>query len=278
MWRQDAVASGFPSVAIPLKPTRRAFLGTYLAGFRYSGETEVSVKAKLVLLLAATILAVQVLAQSPGASTTSSGKTQSEATALRNAFVMRLQSAGFTCPLSVPAVVVEDVPSFGQYRPEANVIRTSDWTLLNAQEKAMFVRLAGPNKNESDAHALFDVAHQWIFIHELGHWWQACSGANEGRSHYEVEYGANRIALAYWREVNPQIAETMRPVFQGVVDHAPNPVPPGQSVEGYFDAHYEKLGPSPVYPWFMSRMNLAAFDEMPAPTFPAALKSQQHKQ
>ena len=142
----------------------------------------------------------------------------------------------------------------------------------------MFVRLAGPGKNESDAHTLFDVAHQWIFIHELGHWWQACSGGNEGRSHYQVEYGANRIALAYWREVNSQIAETMRPVFQAVVDHAPNPVPPGQSVEDYFNANYETLGPSPVYPWFMSRMNLAAFDEKPAPTFSAALKSQQHVQ
>ncbi len=233
-------------------------------------------KAKLVLWFVAAILVGEVSAQSSGTPANGSGATQRQATALRDAFVTRLQSAGFTCPLSVPAVLVEDVPSFGQYRPEENVIRTSDWNLLNAQEKALFVRLAGPDKNESDARALFDVAHQWIFIHELGHWWQACNGGNQGRSHYQVEYGANRIALAYWREVNPQIAETMKPVFQAVVEHAPNPVPPGQSVENYFDANYEKLGPSPVYPWFMSRMNLAAFDEEPSPTFIAALKSQQH--
>lgn len=142
----------------------------------------------------------------------------------------------------------------------------------------MFAQLAGPGKNENDARALFDIAHQWIFVHELGHWWQACSGANKEQSHYQVEYGANRIALAYWREVNPHIADTMRPVFQAVVDHAPNPVPPGKSVEDYFNANYDTLGPSPVYPWFMSRMNLAAFDEKPAPTFTAAIKSQQREQ
>ena len=204
--------------------------------------------------------------------------TQIEAEALRDAFVKRLRDAGFSCSLPVPAIVVEDVPSFGQYRPETNVVRTSDWSLLTAQEKAMFVQLAGPGRNESDAHHLFDVAHQWIFIHELGHWWQACSGGNAGRSHYQVEYGANRISLSYWREVNAQVAETTKPVFQAVVDHAPSPVPPDQSVEDYFNVNYETLGPSPKYPWFMSRMNLAAFDEKPFPTFAAALRSQQRSQ
>ena len=233
-------------------------------------------KAKVIMLLVATVLVGRVSAQAPGSLGTNSGTPLSEATALRDAFVTRLHAAHFTCSLPVPAVVVDDVPSFGQYRSETNSIRTSNWSLLSAQEKAMFVQLAGPGKSEGDAQELFNVAHQWIFIHELGHWWQACSGGNDGRSHYEVEYGANRIALAYWREMNPQIAETMRPVFQEVVDHAPTPVPPGQSVENYFDANYEKLGPSPVYPWFMSRMNLAAFDEKPAPTFNEALKSQQH--
>ena len=234
----------------------------------------------LVLLLSTAFLGNPASAQSPmpGPSGIASETTQSEAAALRDAFVTRLRSAGFTCSLPVPTIVVEDVPSFGQYRPETNAIRTSDWNLLNPREKGMFVQLAGPGKDESDAHHLFDIAHQWIFIHELGHWWQACSGGNAGRSHYQVEYGANRISLAYWREVNPQVAETMKPVFQAVVDHAPSPVPSDQSVEGYFNANYETLGPSPKYPWFMSRMNLAAFDEMPAPTFAAALRSQQRSQ
>ena len=52
-------------------------------------------------------------------------------------------------------------------------------------------------------------------------------------------------------------------------------MPPGQSVEEYFNANYETLGPSPAYPWFMSHMNVAAFEEKPFPTFAAALASQQ---
>lgn len=234
----------------------------------------------LVLSILASILGTPVLAQAAitNPSKVTSNPTQTEAAALRDVFVTRLHNAGFTCPLAIPDIVVEDVPSFGQYRPETNVIRTSNWTLLSPEEKGMFVQLAGPGKTESDAHQLFDVAHQWIFIHELGHWWQACSGGNADRSHYQVEYGANRISLAYWREVKPRVAETMKPVFQAVVDHASSPVPPNQSVESYFNANYETLGPSPMYPWFMSRMNLAAFDETPVPTFAVALRSQQRSQ
>ena len=132
----------------------------------------------LTALLSATLLAATAQAQTTATipSRVDPSSTQIESTALRDAFVARIRAAGLTCPLPVPTIVVEDVPSFGQYRPETNVVRTSDWDLLSAQERAMFIRLAGPGKNESDAHTLFDVAHQWIFIHELGHWWQACSG------------------------------------------------------------------------------------------------------
>jgi hypothetical protein len=218
------------------------------------------------------------LAQTPARNTLAVDTvvTQTKATSLRDAFTARVRAAGFKYSISVPTIVVEAVPSFGQYQSETNVLRTSDWSLLRPEEKALFVHLADPGKDEPEARKLFEVAaHQWIFIHELGHWWQACSGGNAERSHYQVEYGANRISLAYWREVNPEVAETMKPVFQGVVDHAPSPVPPGQSVEEYFNANYETLGPSPAYPWFMSRMNVAAFEEKPVPTFAAALASQQ---
>ena len=59
----------------------------------------------------------------------------------------------------------------------------------------------------------------------------------------------------------------MMPIFENVVDHAPNPVPVGEDVEAYFNKHYQELGPSPAYPWFQFRMNMAAYEEKPAPTF-----------
>src|ERR1700727_1709218 len=115
--------------------------------------------------------------------------------------------------------------------------------------------------------------HGWIFIHELGHWWQACRNVSFNRDHYQVEYGADRISLAYWREVDPNVVGTMMPIFQNVLANAPNPVPAGEDVETYFNKHYEELGPSPAYPWFQSRMNVAAYEEEPAPTFAQTLLS-----
>jgi hypothetical protein len=195
-------------------------------------------------------------------------------TSLRDSFIERIHFAGFKCPIPPPAILVEDVPSFGQYLSGTNTLRTSDWTLLGPQEKSFFRQLAGPGADEAAARQLFEVAaHKWIFIHELGHWWQACRGGNTNRSHYQTELGANRISLAYWREVDPRVVDIMIPVFQGVVDHMPNPVPANQSVETYFNSNYETLGPSPVYPWFMSRMNVAAYEEKPAPSFAAVIAS-----
>jgi len=225
-----------------------------------------------VAIWAVAILTGGLLHAQNAVPTAANGETLSSMTRLRDNFIDRARTAGFSCTLAAPTIVVEDVPSFGQYQPETNTLRTSDWGLANPQEKAMFMQLAGPGADEARAHQLFEIAaHRWIFVHELGHWWQACTGGNAKRSHYEVELGANRVSLSYWREVDPTVVETMMPVFQGVVAHAPSPVPAGQSMESYFNANYETLGPSPAYPWFMSRMNVAAFEEKPAPAFAAVL-------
>ena len=200
--------------------------------------------------------------------------TLAKATVVRDAFVERIHANGFSCPIPVPAILVEDVPSFGQYDEKTNVIRISDWTLLNARERAFFFQLAGPEATEADVRTTFDkAAHRWIFVHELGHWWQACRNVTSNNGPYQVELGADRISLAYWREVDPSVVDTMMPIFRGVLDHTPSPVPAGQDVEAYFDKHYEELGPSPAYPWFQSRMNVAAYDEKPSPTFIQALLS-----
>ena len=221
------------------------------------------------------VVATALFAQAPVSQTQERERatTLAKATTVRDAFVARIRADGFSCPIPVPVILVEDVPSFGQYDGKANIIRTSDWTLLNPQEKAFFFQLAGPGAKEADVRAMFDkAAHGWIFIHELGHWWQACRNVTTSNiGPYQVEYGADRISLAYWREVDPAIVATMMPIFQSVLANAPNPVPAGEKVEAYFDKHYQELGPSPAYPWFQSRMNVAAYEEKPAPTFAQSL-------
>ena len=135
-----------------------------------SGETEMLYRLiRGVLVLIVLVAGVQgaAPAQEVHAATDA---TLVEMTALRDSFVKRVQAAGFTCPIAVPRIVVEDVPSFGQYNAETNTLRTSDWTVLSPQEHGLFVQLAGPGADEAKVRGLFEVAaHRWIVIHELGH-------------------------------------------------------------------------------------------------------------
>jgi hypothetical protein len=201
-------------------------------------------------------------------------ETRAQMTALRNAFVKSTVAAGMVCPIAPPKIVVEDVPSYGQYDPETNTLKTSAWQLLTDEEKGGFLRLLGPGTTEEAARREFEIgAHQWVFVHELGHWWQACRGAAAANDGYGFEAGANRVAAAYWREHDASIVAHQKAVFETLQAHLPNPVPAGQSAEGYFNAHYPDKFPSVIeYIWFQARMCLAAFDEKPAPTFAQALK------
>ena len=107
-----------------------------------------------------------------------------------------------------------------------------------AREEYLFYQLAGPGASEDAVRAEFETdAHQWIFVHEMGHWWQACRSVVDHGKHYAQETGANRIAAAYWRQQDTSVVSHMRAGFQMVLDHAPNPVPSGEPVQAYFDAN-----------------------------------------
>ena len=221
------------------------------------------------VLLVSTLSFTAAVAQSPIPPT---ADTLARVTALQQSFFDHLKAAHQTCSLAPPTIVMEDVPSFGQYDEKTNTLRTTDWSLLNPQEHAFFVQLAGPGATEQSMRAVFEkAAHGWIFIHELGHWWQNCNGLIGTLSHWRTEYDANRISFGYWQAVDPSIDTLMMSLFHQVVDHMPSPLPPGQDVEQYFNAHYEQLGPTPAYPWYQSKMGVALEQERPAPTFASAL-------
>lgn len=200
-------------------------------------------------------------------------ETRVKMTALRDSFVQSVKDAGFTCPIAVPAIVVEDVPSFGSYDDETNTLRTSAWSLLKPEESQIFYHFTGPNATEAVARQEFeDGVHHWVIVHELGHWFQACRGITARTTKpYAIEFGADRIAAAYWNEHEPSVIAHQRVIFQAILEKFPNPVPQGASVEPYFDDHYQELGPTPGYLWFQSRMCLTTFDERPTPTFKRVL-------
>jgi hypothetical protein len=199
-------------------------------------------------------------------------KLLEQLTGLRDAFVERTQSSGARCGIPPPAIVLTDIASFGNYDPKTNRLSTPRWEQLTSQERTLFVSLAGPGASEGAAQAIFERGtHRWVFVHEMGHWWQMCTHANVGRSHYGAEYDANRIAAAYWREVDPKLLAGLVSGFNHILAGAPDPVPAGQSVADYFNEHYEKLAHSPAYTWFQAQMIQGVNNEMPAPSFVKSL-------
>jgi hypothetical protein len=200
-------------------------------------------------------------------------ETMEQLVGVRDAFVQRIAAVGLNCAIAPPNILIQPVPSFGNYDPATNTLQTPAWQQLTTEERGLFFRLAGPGANEDAARHFFETGtHRWVFMHEMGHWWQACRHISQEQQHYRIEYGANRIAAAYWREADPEILAIMAPAFEHSFSSMPNPVPAGQSAEKYLDDNYERLGPTPAYRWYQSRMIVAINEEKPAPSFLQALQ------
>lgn len=158
--------------------------------------------------------------------------------------------------------------SFGAYDADTNTVATTDWSLLSSGQKATFFQMAGPAANEDSAHAAFeDTMHRSMLVHELAHWWEACHKGNRQAPLALFQQGveADRISVAYWRETSPALPAKVAAIAQGLIDHAPNPVPEGQSVQEYFNRNYETIAPS-IRPWFGAQLYLAAYREAPHPS------------
>jgi hypothetical protein len=202
------------------------------------------------------------------------GSTMEALTALRDSFVGKAKAAGFKCSIEPPKIVLTDVASFGNYDEDKNTIQIPAWTQLTEEERQVFFKLAGPGSDDLAAQRTFERGvHHWVFVHELGHWTQKCAGTLKSGGHYAAEYGANRIAAAYWREENPSLMDRLATTFQQVLNGQASPVPAGQSVEDYFNAHYGELTKTPAYTWFQAKMVAEVNAETPQPTFAQTLSS-----
>jgi hypothetical protein len=125
---------------------------------------------------------------------------------------------------------------------------------------------------EKTGEQMFDESiHRWVFIHELSHWWQACQHRT-GVGRYSIEYGANRIAAAYWRMKDPAFMKRTTERMYLVSSTLPDPVPEGQSKEKYFNENFARLVPTRGYIWFQYSMVLDAQAEKPLPSFKQTLQ------
>ncbi|WP_461453226.1 hypothetical protein [Mucilaginibacter sp.] len=191
-------------------------------------------------------------------------------TSLRDDYVGKIKAMGYTPRLALPPIVLDNPRSFGNYDDSLNVVHTCYWPTLEPEGKAVFDNFAKQMGHGMNGEKFFQLAvYQWIFIHELSHWWQACQ--NYKSDPYETEKGANRIATAYWNDRDLKFYQFMLSVFQGVVDHVPSPVPAGFAKEKYLDDNYQKLPGGNAYTWYQSIMIVEVSKEKPFETFKQAI-------
>jgi hypothetical protein len=208
---------------------------------------------------------------SSSANTSQEEVLMSQLVALRDSFVNQIKAEGFQPSLPPPTIVLDNPPSYGNYEDDKNLLHIAAWSALTPEDQERFARVAAMLGNGLSAEQTFDEGvHHWVFVHELGHWWQACR--HKTGDHYSVEYGANRIAAAYWRLKDPAFLERTATRMGTVYAAMPNPVPEGQSAEKYFNDNYEKLGPTPAYRWYQYSMVLKIQAEKPLPSLLQALQ------
>jgi hypothetical protein len=191
---------------------------------------------------------------------------------LRDNFINQIKVLGFKTTLPAPKIVLDNPRSFGNYNNAENILHTTDWKTLPPEAQKIFASLAERTGNGETAENTFEKStHRWIFIHELGHWWRACT--NQKAPPYDEEMAANRIATAYWREQDSSFMNFQVNKFQNFLKSFPSPVPAGQSKRDFLNNNYDKLPGGPAYTWFQAEMIVDAYNEEPILTFKEAIKN-----
>ena len=150
----------------------------------------------------------------------------------------------------------------------------------------VWTQWASYTTDEPSGDALFrDMFYRFFLVHELGH----CiagrviaglpdmegkqAGANMAANAIEKELVPNRLAVAWFREHDPQYLSRLVANFRRIQAHLPNPVPAGTDPKAYFTQNYLKLASDPVaYGWYQLYMVLSVYDE-PANSFQQVLNT-----
>jgi hypothetical protein len=212
-------------------------------------------------------------AAAPPANASADEAAMARLVALRDSFINQIKAEGFQPSLAPPKIVLDNPPSFGRYEDDKNLLHIAAWSALSPEDQARFTRIAGiMTPGKTGEQEFEDGVHHWVFVHELGHWWQACQH-KASDNHYSVEYGANRIAAAYWRLKDPALMENTAKRMTTISSVMTDPVPAGQAKEKFFNENYEQLAPTPAYRWFQYSMVLSVQAEKPLPSFKQTLQS-----
>ena len=226
---------------------------------------------KLILKMSVCVLIIIIFSQT-NIHAQSTDTTFEKLITLRDNFINQIKALGFKPTLPAPKIVLDNPRSFGNYDSSENILHTTDWKTLPPEAQEVFMSLAARQGNGETAQDAFEKStHQWIFIHELGHWWRACE--HQKALPYDEEMAANRIATAYWREQDSAFMNFQLGKFQNFIKRFPSPVPAGQSKRNFLNNNYDKLPGGPAYTWFQAEMIVDAYNEQPILTFKEAIKN-----
>lgn len=208
----------------------------------------------------------------PSANAASDEAAMAKLTALRNAFIDQVKAEGFQPCHAAPEIVLDNPRSYGRYEGAKNILHIAVWSAMHPEDQARFTRIVGIlSPGKTGEREFEDAVHRWAFIHELSHWWEACQHKNL-ETLYAFEYGANRIAAAYWRSKDPAFMENTAKKMAAIRSIMNDPVPPAQSQENFFNKNYGDLS-STTYRWFQYTMVLNAQAEKPLPSFKQTLQN-----
>lgn len=257
-----ATHSNWPLAQITIRPRKRTEVSM-------RGRNMTSTERTAVLTLCCLLLTA--LAVGAAAADTPDRVVKQRLTALRNQFIVKILAEGYTPSLPAPRIVLGRTESFGNYDDQSNEVHMSTWTSLSSDDRKMFERIAKAHGGaETPEQAFENGTYRWVFVHELGHWWQRSRHQVRPNSWVE-ENGANRIAMAFWNEQDPRFMAGITSGFKHLREAIPDPVPTGQSKRAYLDTHFVEIGPTPAYTWYQADMIVELSTESPSPTFHRAL-------
>jgi hypothetical protein len=222
------------------------------------------------LLAAALVIGAALARAAPPAPPQDDAAVLGQLEGLRDALLRRITEEGYrSC--ATPHIELGDPASFGRFDAERNTLVIAGWTHLTDAERQGFDEMAQQMGGAANGRQVFENGtNRWVLVHELGHWWQFCRHQVRAQS-YAAENGADRIALAFWREHDPRYATGVVHGYRALLSSMPSPVPQGQSAPAYFDANATAVSQGNAYTWFQASMIAELAEEQPPPSLHKAL-------
>ena len=160
---------------------------------------------------------------------------------------------------------------------DGQVAHEAGFKSLPPQMQQIWTQWASYTQDEPSGEALFkDMFYRFFLVHELGHLVagrviaglsdveRKQASANLDANATEKELVPNRIAVAWFREHDPQYLARLVGNFRLIAAHLPNPVPPGADPKRYFTQNYLKLVSDPLaYGWYQLYMVVSVYNEPP---------------